>query len=339
MARTAGEATLELVIELTRLTKRYVATIVVNAVTLTCRHGKLTGFLGPNGAGKSTTPRMLTGLTHQRDGARGRTPFTSLPRSRPDRRGHVGRRRPARRAYRTGVATNCRVTAPRMVLAQAVSTAGIASPTRYPRKLMNIVRRPLATLKDNLVPYIFLNAASFGFFFGGLVVGSIWPDASRQAGTILGSLAGMSPAADSTFAAVDDGQVWLLAVTILGANILFGGLLMAILPSLVVPFAGLVIHVVFAGFLGLTFAPSDGWHILLLHLPTMVIELAAYVFFMLGIYRLGVNTLFPRSRGFDSRSASYLQGIIDLGWLCVPAILLLVLGAVYEAFEVIVLLR
>ena len=204
---------------------------------------------------------------------------------------------------------------------------------------MRIVRRPLAIMKDSLIPYVVLNACSFGVFSGGLAVGSIWPNASRQAGKILGSLAGMSPASESTFAAVDSGQAWLLAVIILGANVLFGGLLMAILPSLVVPFAGIVIHVVFSGLLGLTFAPSDGWHTLLLHLPTMVIELDAYVFFALGVYRLGVNFLLPRSRGFESRSAAYLQGIVDLGWLCVPATLLLVFGAVYEAFEVIVLLN
>lgn len=203
---------------------------------------------------------------------------------------------------------------------------------------MRIVRRPLATLRDNFVPYVVLNATSFGVFFAGLVVGTIWPDVSRQASAVVGSLAGMSPASDSASAAVDGGHVWFLATIILGANILFGGLLMAILPSLVIPFAGLAVHVIFSGLLGLMFAPSDGWNILLLHMPTMVIELAAYVFFMLGAYRLGVSLLFPRSNGFDSRLASYRQGIIDLGWLCVPAVLLLVLGAAYEAFEVTVLL-
>ncbi|RYZ31859.1 MAG: ATP-binding cassette domain-containing protein [Propionibacteriaceae bacterium] len=68
-------------IELTRLTKRYGATTVVDDVTLSCARGTVTGFLGPNGAGKSTTLRMLTGLTRATGGTArvAGVPFGSLP--------------------------------------------------------------------------------------------------------------------------------------------------------------------------------------------------------------------------------------------------------------------
>ena len=45
------------------LTKRYGGFTAVDAVTFSCRPGRVTGFLGPNGAGKTTTMRVMCGLT------------------------------------------------------------------------------------------------------------------------------------------------------------------------------------------------------------------------------------------------------------------------------------
>jgi ABC-2 type transport system ATP-binding protein len=45
-----------------RLTKRFQATVAVDALSLAVPPGEVFGFLGPNGAGKSTTVRLLLGL-------------------------------------------------------------------------------------------------------------------------------------------------------------------------------------------------------------------------------------------------------------------------------------
>jgi ABC-2 type transport system ATP-binding protein len=49
-------------IEAENLTKRYGATLAVDALSFTVRPGTVTGFLGPNGSGKSTTMRMILEL-------------------------------------------------------------------------------------------------------------------------------------------------------------------------------------------------------------------------------------------------------------------------------------
>jgi ABC-2 type transport system ATP-binding protein len=70
------------VIEVTALTKRYGRTAAVNDLTFAVRPGHVTGFLGPNGAGKSTTLRILLGLDAPTSGAAtvdGR-PFRDRPR-------------------------------------------------------------------------------------------------------------------------------------------------------------------------------------------------------------------------------------------------------------------
>jgi ABC-2 type transport system ATP-binding protein len=49
-------------IEVRDLTKRYGATVAVDALSFSVRPGVVTGYLGPNGSGKSTTMRLILGL-------------------------------------------------------------------------------------------------------------------------------------------------------------------------------------------------------------------------------------------------------------------------------------
>src|SRR5215475_14596076 len=65
----AGAGTVDPMIEINALTKRYGATTAVSGLTFTVRPGVVTGFLGPNGAGKTTTMRMILGLDEPDSGA------------------------------------------------------------------------------------------------------------------------------------------------------------------------------------------------------------------------------------------------------------------------------
>ncbi|HEY7488493.1 MAG TPA: ATP-binding cassette domain-containing protein [Streptosporangiaceae bacterium] len=56
-------------IEARGLTKRYGATVAVDALGFDVRPGTVTGFLGPNGSGKSTTLRLILGLDTPEAGA------------------------------------------------------------------------------------------------------------------------------------------------------------------------------------------------------------------------------------------------------------------------------
>src|SRR5690242_15221417 len=61
--------TVDSMIEISELTKRYGPTTAVSDLTFTVRPGTVTGFLGPNGAGKSTTMRMILGLDEPTSGS------------------------------------------------------------------------------------------------------------------------------------------------------------------------------------------------------------------------------------------------------------------------------
>ncbi len=61
-SRAARGNSVDAVIEVENLTKRYGSTVAVDGLSFQVRPGQVTGFLGPNGAGKSTTMRMIIGL-------------------------------------------------------------------------------------------------------------------------------------------------------------------------------------------------------------------------------------------------------------------------------------
>ena len=56
---------------------------------------------------------------------------------------------------------------------------------------------------------------------------------------------------------------------------------------------------------------------------------------MLGAYLLGRAWLWPGTVGARDRRQGYVRGLRQLGWVSLPALALLVIGAVYEAFEII----
>jgi ABC-2 type transport system ATP-binding protein len=78
----AGFATtLNPMIAVEHLTKRYGRQLAVDDISFHCDPGTVTGFLGPNGAGKSTTLRMICGLTNPNAGTATvlDTSYRSLP--------------------------------------------------------------------------------------------------------------------------------------------------------------------------------------------------------------------------------------------------------------------
>jgi ABC-2 type transport system ATP-binding protein len=55
-------------LELRRVSKRYLGIAAIDNVSFSARAGEVTGYLGPNGSGKSTTMKMITGLIEMTSG-------------------------------------------------------------------------------------------------------------------------------------------------------------------------------------------------------------------------------------------------------------------------------
>jgi len=190
-------------------------------------------------------------------------------------------------------------------------------------------RRPFRIVRENVRVYLIINAAAYGLAIIGFVIGLIFPALNEARTTAL----------------VDDGTAdlvgWLVnipplfALTILGVNLFRLSLLTIVLPSLIVPFAGLAFFGYWAVETGITLVPASagGWVALIPHSLTFIIELQAYVLLLLGAYLLGTHWLFPRRIGAKNRRQGYVRGLRRIGMLALPALALLIVGAVWEAYS------
>ncbi|WP_329425370.1 stage II sporulation protein M [Streptosporangium sp. NBC_01495] len=184
-------------------------------------------------------------------------------------------------------------------------------------------------IRENMRAYLVINAAAYGLAIIGFVIGLVFPDLSAARSASLEE--------DGTGELVR----WLVntpplfALTILGVNLFRLSVLTIVLPSLIVPFAGLAFFGYWSVETGITLVPASpqGWVALIPHSLTLVIEFQAYVLLLLGAYLLGRNWLFPRTIGAKNRRQGYVRGLQRIGLLALPALALLIVGAVWEAYS------
>lgn len=196
---------------------------------------------------------------------------------------------------------------------------------------MRILRKPFTIIRDNLRPYLIINAVMYGIFLLGFGAGLLFPELTAGRVTAIED--------DGTAELVKSllSSPWMFALTIFGVNLSRIALLTILLPSLVVPFAGFIAFAVWAFTTGVTLVPTEetGWVALIPHSLTVVIEFQAYILLLLGAYLIGKYWLRPRAIGAPNRRWGYLRGLQSFGWLGIPALVLFVIGAIYEAFSLI----
>lgn len=189
--------------------------------------------------------------------------------------------------------------------------------------------RPFRIIGENARVYLAANAAAYGLVLVGFGLGLGFPQLSQAQYKRLED-DGTAELVRSLIA-----NPWLFALTILGLNTLKLGVLTIVAPSIIVPFAGIALFAYWALTTGMTLVPPNdiGWVALIPHSLTLIVELQAYLLLLLGVYLLGKYWVGPSTVGAENRRQGYLRGLRDLGWLALPSLALLVVGAVYEAFS------
>jgi len=190
-------------------------------------------------------------------------------------------------------------------------------------------RRPFRVVRENIRVYLILNAAAYGLALVGFGIGLVFPD------LVAAEAAGLEANGTGELVRWLVNSPPLFALTILGVNLFRLSALTIVLPSLIVPFAGLAFFGHWAVTTGITLVPSSdtGWVALIPHSLTLVIELQAYILFLLGAFLIGKYWLFPRTAQAKNRRQGYVRGLRQLGLLALPALALLVIGAVWEAYS------
>jgi hypothetical protein len=198
---------------------------------------------------------------------------------------------------------------------------------------MRFLREPLRIIRANLRAYLALNAFILGLFLLGVAAAFAFPDLRAA------QLASMDENGTTGLVTELLANVWLFGLTILAVNVLTVAVPVILLPSMAVPFAGIVLFSYKAFGFGVALAPVDATSakILIPHSLTIVIEFQAYVLVMLAAYLLGRAWLCPATVGAQNRRRAYVLGLRQVGWLSPPALALFVIGAAYEAYEIIYL--
>jgi len=123
-------------------------------------------------------------------------------------------------------------------------------------------------------------------------------------------------------------------------NFLIGSLATITLPSLVIPFIGVLMGAYRAFLWGLIYSPTSPamQMILLPHSLTLLLEGQAYILAMLGVVIQGRGLLSPRTVGATTHRQGLWVGIKLSAQLYVFVILFLIIAAIYEVLEAVMIL-
>lgn len=188
---------------------------------------------------------------------------------------------------------------------------------------------PFRLIRDDLRVYLLLNALAYGMVVIGMAAALLFPDLNAA------RLESMDSDGTTDLVTSLLSNPPLFAATIFAVNVGTVAVASILLPSMIVPFLGIAIFAVRALLIGMTLAPVDQTTAITLipHSLTIIIEMQAYVVLMLGAFVLGRAWVRPASVDASDRRAAYVRGLQRFGWVGIPAIALLVVGAVYEAFS------
>ena len=207
------------------------------------------------------------------------------------------------------------------------------------RATKNTLLRSLAVVREHRRAYLLLNVAYYGLIVAAMVYAAFHPGLQRTLLDEVGRALGTEPM-ETVVGAYSGGHLLLAIVLTFAANLVVGSFIDITLPSLIVPFSGLLVGAFRALLWGLMFSPTAvigaGFFLLL---PTMILEGQAYVLVMLAAWVQGMAFLRPKkSVGAKTHRGGYWEGVKLSVRIYLLAAIVLLVAAVVEAVSVIFIL-
>ncbi len=205
---------------------------------------------------------------------------------------------------------------------------------------MKTIRTAFDIIRDNRRAYIVLNILYYGLIVcaAGYVFSN--PELQKNLLSLVGTAFNEGPL-QGVVSAYSSGQVIQASVSTFIVNLILGSAIWITLPSLIVPFSGVLTGAYRAIMWGLLFSPASpamDWK-MIPHWLTIILEGQAYILAMFAAYVQGKAFLFPRSVGVSSHLRGYWLGLGRSARLYVLVIITLAVSAIYEAVEVILMMR
>jgi hypothetical protein len=206
--------------------------------------------------------------------------------------------------------------------------------------MMNRIKSAWGLVLENRRAYIVLNAVYYGLVLIFMVVAAF----NRPLQDMLLETVGeafMTGPLSAVGAAYLNAQVFLaIALTFL-VNLIIASFLYITLPSLIIPYLGILMGLYRAILWGLIFSPGhpDMQRIMIPHSITLVLEGQAYILAMLGAFLQGTAFLFPKTVGLEHRGQGYREGLRRTGKIYILIVLTLLVAAIYEVIEVVIMVK
>jgi hypothetical protein len=205
---------------------------------------------------------------------------------------------------------------------------------------MKVIQSALEPIKEFRRAHIVLNLVYYGLVTCGMIYVAFNPSLQQSLLELVGSAFTEGP-----FSAVGSayvgGQVLQAMVLTFVVNLFIGSIAVITLPSLVIPFSGLLTGAYRAVLWGLLLSPTTPvlrW-VMIPHSLVLILEGQAYILAMLAAYVQGRAFLWPRSVGAATRRQGYGLGVKRSVRIYLLVVLVLAVAAIYEALEVIFISR
>jgi hypothetical protein len=201
---------------------------------------------------------------------------------------------------------------------------------------MNAIRSAWALVKEHKRSYLFFNILYYGLVVVFMGVAAFNPSVQDELLRAVGESFMTGPLAVVGEAYLNAEVFTAIALTFL-VNLFIASLLSITVPSLVIPFVGLLLGVYRAILWGLLFYPGhpDMQVIMIPHSLTLILEGQAYILVMFAAWLQGRAFLFPQSAGVEGHLRGYVEGLKRTGKIYILVILTLLVAAVYEVIEVV----
>ncbi len=205
---------------------------------------------------------------------------------------------------------------------------------------MNLIKSAWGLVQEHLRVYIILNA----LYYGLVVIFMVYVAFNRSLqDELLQSIGEAFMTGPLSF--VGSAYINAKILAAIGAtffvNLLAGSFGTITLPSLIIPFSGILVGFYRAVLWGLILSPAhpDLRLIMIPHFLTLVLEGQAYILTMLAAYIHGRAFLWPKTVDFERRGQGYLEGLKRTGKIYVMVVLTLLIAAVYEVIEVVIMIK
>ncbi len=187
-------------------------------------------------------------------------------------------------------------------------------------------------LRVNWYPYLVSNIVVYGTLLMAMIV-SVYIPGLHDIGHRNTEAFLSSPGSSWVAEAYSSGSIVKPALLTLLGNLLFGALGTTTLPTLIIPFFGVVATIARSVFIGMPYAPTSLEELITVITvsPVLLIEFQAYVLAMLGSIILWRSTFGYRRRKLSSAWEGYLAGVKDNLRLYPMIVILLLVIALVEA--------